>query len=654
MIADALASLLPSSRSVSRYVNATLENPRFSLNDPAAYETLTAGARSASGVTVTHEGSLALSAVWQALSLISGDGSKIPVYPFERLEDDDRKVADKHPSYVAVAVRANQWKSAKRFWADLIVHMLLWRNGYAFINRSGPRIELYNLLPDRTAPKWVTVLDPAGRKRSELIYETEVAGQIEIVLPQNILHVRQWSLDGLTAPDLVRAAKDAWGLALAAQNFESKFFKNGARKGGILELPVMSKPARDTVEEGFRKSYEDGDNPFRTVILREGAKFHEGQVTPREGQVAELKDSQKREVASYFNIPPSKLGIRDSVSYNSFEQDNLSYLHGCLHHVCDAISDECDMKLLSESDLLADKYYFEHNYSEFIQSDWKTMNEGLEIQRRNEIINANDWRRKLNMPKRTDPEAETYINPNTKSAQDAKAASGGKSPNGEGVTGDDNPSEESNTLTVLELTLALQKIYLAVGKVISAEEAREILNRGGAGLSEELPDGLPSIPQPAAPFGGGGGDEYSADENLKKPTDPENAHRKLLSDVLGRMARRVGFDSRKASADPRKFAAWLDSNADEHRNLFDDAVKPAAQACASMFLCESSILCAKAHAEFFDADDGLLCKLREFIEPPHAAADLERNVDAYLKTFERNAPDRIAAKLLEAVCLSTE
>src|SRR5690242_4019250 len=136
MIAEMFSSLIPSGRAVQRFANASLENPQFSLNDPAAYEALTAGHRPASGVTVTHEGSLALAAVWQALSLISGDGSKLPVYPFKRLPENDREIDDKHPSYIPVAIRANPWKSAKRFWADLIVYMLLWSNGYAFINRT--------------------------------------------------------------------------------------------------------------------------------------------------------------------------------------------------------------------------------------------------------------------------------------------------------------------------------------------------------------------------------------------------------------------------------------------------------------------------------------------------------------------------------------
>jgi HK97 family phage portal protein len=416
MFAEAVSSLFTSG--VRSRVNASLENPAFSLNDPTAYEALNGGSRSASGVVVTHENSLMIAAVYQAVSLISGDVSKLPLYPFKRLPEDDREIASKHPAYFATAIRANPWKSAKRFWRDLMVHSLIYTNGYGYISAGAMGLELYNLLPDRTAPEWVA----GANGTAKLIYVTEVAGKLRPIDPSQIIHVRGISLDGIQGADLTKYARDAWGLALAAQNFESKFFKNGARMGGTLELPIgMSKPAKDNVEEGFRKSYEEGDNPFKTVILREGAKFHAGQVTPQEGQVAELRDDQKREVASFFNLPPSKLGIRDSVSYNSFEQESLAYKEGCLSHWTGDIADECDMKLLSEKELRDDTHYFEHNYSRFGQADTKTLNESLEIMRRNEVINADEWRRKLNMNKRPDGKGGEYINPNTRSADSQPA-----------------------------------------------------------------------------------------------------------------------------------------------------------------------------------------------------------------------------------------
>src|SRR5699024_792322 len=55
--------------------------------------------------------------------------------------------------------------------------------------------------------------------------------------------------------------------------------------------------------------------------------------------------------------------------------------------------------------------------------------------------------------------------------------------------GDAYGGSSGGELTPMQLAAALQKIYLAVGKVISAEEARQLLNRAGADLVGPGPDG---------------------------------------------------------------------------------------------------------------------------------------------------------------------
>jgi hypothetical protein len=61
----------------------------------------------------------------------------------------------------------------------------------------------------------------------------------------------------------------------------------------------------------------------------------------------------------------------------------------------------------------------------------------------------------------------------------------------------DIPTAEKTARSVGEL---LQKLYLGVGVVITAEEARELLNAAGAGLPEEMPDLAPDEPaQPDVP-----------------------------------------------------------------------------------------------------------------------------------------------------------
>lgn len=391
--------------------NATIENPSMSLQDPRTWDELLGGTQSEAGVVVTHEVALSLAPVWQAVSLISGDVASLPFHVYKRLENDDREIDYNHPAEYLIADQPNDETSAFEFWRRLMTHALLWQNGYAYIRRkggSGDPLELLNLLPDRTTCK----RDDKG----ELYYVTEVDGQLVPIPAKNILHVKGLSLGTGEGYDLLKAARNAWGLALAAQGFESKFFANGSQAGGILELPAQwSEQAKKQVEEGWSKRYTGKDNWFRTVILRDGAKFHQVTISPQDSQLSDLRENQVREIARFFNLPPFKLGLSDSVSYNSTEQSQLVYLASCLRHWLAAINGEARIKLLKQSQRYNRTHFLEHNTSKIIELDVKTLNEVLNIQRSAEVINANEWRRKINLNARKDPGGEEYANPNTKS-----------------------------------------------------------------------------------------------------------------------------------------------------------------------------------------------------------------------------------------------
>lgn len=402
---------------VSRVRNASLENPTMSLNDPAAWDEILGGSASTSGIKVSHESALSYAPVWQAVSIISGDVAVATLDLYKRMPGGDRDVDTENNAQQLVSTQWNEETSAFDGWRRLMLHALLWTNGYAYIrraNRLGEPLELLNLLPDRTTPRY----DSNGK----LFYITEVAGRLVPLFKEEVLHVKGLSIECGKGCDLVDKARNAIGLALAAEGSTSKFFANGMQAGGILEIPPNLTPkAKANLEEGWAKKYSGHDNWFKTVILRDGAKFHQVTIDAQKSQSHELREDQVRDVARFYNLPPFKLGISDSVSYGSAEQSQRVYLGG-LKHWFVAVSSECDIKLLKSEE--RKDHFFEHNASKLIEIDFKTLNETLEIQRRNEIISANEWRRKVNLPKRTDKGGDEYVNPNIKSAP--PAASGAK------------------------------------------------------------------------------------------------------------------------------------------------------------------------------------------------------------------------------------
>lgn len=327
---------------------------------------------SESGEAVTGGRSLTIPAVWQAVNMISGDVAKLPLNVLRRLDGSTqaREIDEFNPVQVLIRRRPNAKMYAFKFWRRLMVHVLIWNNAFAWIRRdaTGVPIELLPLLPDRTTFR----TDEVG----ERLFMSELGGRLIPFRESEIFHVEGISVEGAGDCNLVVKARTAWGLNLARMRFSSRFFRHGGRIGGTLEIPTsMTKKGADALEEGFRKKYEDLDSTFRTVVLRDNAKFHAGQFSPEQAQLVETGEAQARDVARFYQLHPSRLGVQDSISYNSLEQANRAYLDSTLSHWLKAIAGEANLKLLPESLFLAGDLFCEHDVEELIQADIETQTE---------------------------------------------------------------------------------------------------------------------------------------------------------------------------------------------------------------------------------------------------------------------------------------
>lgn len=309
---------------------------------------LTDGTKTDAGIAMSHTKSLQIAAVWQAITMLSNDIASYPFNIYKKLDKRGSRELDlEHPLQELISVQPNREMHAVEFWKMMMTHALMWGNGYAYISRNadGEIIELVPLLPDRTQ---------AERDRQVgLYYVTEISDwygepALRTLMPQEVFHIHGVTVDGLDGLDILDYAKHSWAAALAAEKFTSRFFKHGVRSGGTLELPVgMGEKARNRVKEGFEKHHYGEDNWFKVVILRDGAKFHAHTIDPKAGQMLETRQEQTREVARWFNFPPSKLGLADASSYNSKSEDNQSYLDNTLRPWLDVIAAEGNIKLLN-------------------------------------------------------------------------------------------------------------------------------------------------------------------------------------------------------------------------------------------------------------------------------------------------------------------
>lgn len=387
-----------------------LNNPEIALNlqDPDTWEKVFGSdSNTDSGVNVTAQKALMCPPFWQAIALISGDIGATAFAPYRRKTDARRSYwleDENHWTYSLVAIQANDYEPAGEYWERLTAEALLWGKSFGLIWRdaSGRPSELLRLLPDRTDEEIVSGVP---------YVVSEINGKLETFAPEDVIVIRNINPLGVEIAPFYRMARETIGTALAANSFTAKFFKNGARVGGILELPAnMPKPIMQQTEEGFRKNY-DGGEAFKTVILRDGAKFHQAQVSPKDVQIVETSERQARDIARFFNVPPSMLGIEGSSSYNSKAEDSTGYTTHCLRRWMGNIAGQCRLKLLAQRDRAGICY--RHNTDDLFRMDLDSRMRAYSTGIAAKILSPNDAATEEGYPPHDG--GDEYANPNTSS-----------------------------------------------------------------------------------------------------------------------------------------------------------------------------------------------------------------------------------------------
>ena len=152
-------------------------------------------------------------------------------------------------------------------WREVMLsHLLLWGNSYCQILRSGRSkiVGLYPLLPDHMA------VDRDTKGKLTYTYTTS-EGRMEQLNPEDVLHIPGLGFDGVMGYSPIALEKAAIGLGLAAEDYGSKFFQNGARPSGILTHPnTVKDPA--ALRASWNAAYGGSGNASRVAVLEEGVR----------------------------------------------------------------------------------------------------------------------------------------------------------------------------------------------------------------------------------------------------------------------------------------------------------------------------------------------------------------------------------------------
>lgn len=343
---------------------------------------------STSGKSVNPRSAMQLSAVYACVKVIAETVASLPLHVYRNVELGSEKAINE-PLYRLLHDEPNSEMTSFMWRETMMTHLLLWGNSYSqkIYNYRGELVGLYPLSPE--------YMDVTRDKSGQLVYTyTTSDGKEHVMSRRDVFHVPGLGFDGVVGYSPIAMERNALGLALAAEEYGSKFFANGATPSGVLVHPNTIKNP-EKVRAAWTKAFGGSGNAGKTAVLEEGMRYERISMPNNEAQFLESRKFQVAEICRIYRVPPHLIADLEHATYSNIEHQSISFGSYTIRPWLVRIEQAANMQLLTDSQ--KGKLWTGFNLDGLLRGDYKSRMEGYAIGRQNGWLNANDIRDLENM-----------------------------------------------------------------------------------------------------------------------------------------------------------------------------------------------------------------------------------------------------------------
>lgn len=343
------------------------------------------------GITYERKDSLAYHAVFACTTLIASDVSKLAVQTVRKDSDgiwNTIPYGDK-----AVINKPNVYQNRIQFYESWVLSKFIRGNTYIFKDRDNKGVirGLHVLHPDKVLP----MVSDEGDVYYQLSQDN-LSGITEtgITVPASeIIHDR---FNCFYHPMVGLSPLFASGLpAFMGQKIlenSAQLFQNGGRPSGILTVPeAITKERAAELSTAWEAKYS-GENYGKVAVLGGDLKYQSISMKAEEAQLVEQLKMTAEMVCSTYHVPPYKIGIGATPSYNNVEALNLEYYNSALQSVIESIE-----LCLDEGLGFEENSGVEFDLDNLLRMDTKSQIEMLGDGVSKSIFATNEARKKVNL-----------------------------------------------------------------------------------------------------------------------------------------------------------------------------------------------------------------------------------------------------------------
>lgn len=289
-----------------------------------------------------------LSTVYRCVDLISDSIAVLPLKTYRIDGDGFKEEAKDHPAYYVLDMEPNEDMTRFVFFKTLMTSVLLTGNGYAYIERDGLKVEQLVYIPSGAVQiVWITDRQGVLRKRYK------VTGFAELVEPRDMIHVLNFSYDGINGISTLEHARQTLSIATSAEESAKGFYDSGGQLSGVLtvEGARLSKEQKEQIYKTWRERTDPVmGTPNGIAVLEGNMKYQPISISPSDSQLLESRQFNVVDICRFFSVSPVKAFDLSKSSYSTVEATQLQYLTDTALAVITKIEQEINRKIFLPSE----------------------------------------------------------------------------------------------------------------------------------------------------------------------------------------------------------------------------------------------------------------------------------------------------------------
>lgn len=281
-----------------------VEQRDLSIGDPAVAMLLGFGGSLDGAPSVTESTAMALSAVFRAVSLISGSIAGFPLRTMVDIEGQRSRATSFLDDPANGRLTPFEWKELS------LVHQLLHGNAYFQHIRNGANAltGLWPVHPLSVTPVWDDSR-PGGKRFDVKVKGTGGGTETKSFDKDSMTQVMGVSLDGLQGLSPIGLARVAMSTAMSGEKAAQKMFVNGSLVGGLVSADEdVTEDEATTINSQIRDKTTGTDNTGALVFVNRKLKFQQWQLSAVDAQFLQSRAFQIEEIARWYGVPPHLLG----------------------------------------------------------------------------------------------------------------------------------------------------------------------------------------------------------------------------------------------------------------------------------------------------------------------------------------------------------